>query len=335
MAQKLRRSPDRLRGRMIIFCILIGRCTVLMEYTSITKPSSTTVHAFSPPFIRHTRSSRTTRTIISTWTWSLFDDIDAVSSSEQFSTSTHDIVSTSYNSSTDGIQNESIDEAKVDLSIHNNDTAIATLLSNGHNNTMDCTTHVAPYDVVLEKETIAGSKRYRFRQMIPVLDDLDRTIVRNAVPSMINLAVVPLVNSVDTFWVGRMGIALALAGQAAANQAFFTLYFLVNYLPTITAPLVASAVGSGDMPLAQQRVGESLFLSTMLGGLATILLVASPTMGLSLILPHAAPALEYARPYLRFRALSMVPALMGATGFAAFRGSLDTVTPLKVSLFTK
>eukprot|EP00977_Amphora_coffeiformis_P013506 scaffold3571_cov176-Amphora_coffeaeformis.AAC.22 len=186
-----------------------------------------------------------------------------------------------------------------------------------------------------EPATIAGSKMERFRNMIPVNDDLDKTIVKTAVPSMINLAVVPLVNSVDTFWVGRMGIALALAGQAAANQAFFTLFFLVNYLPTITAPLVASAVGSGDMEQAQKRVGESLFLSNLLGGLGTILLVAFPTVGLSLILSEGAPAMEYARPYLRFRALSMVPALAGATGFAAFRGSLDTITPLKVSLFTK
>ena len=183
--------------------------------------------------------------------------------------------------------------------------------------------------------TVAGSKMERFRNMIPVYDALDKTIIKNAIPSMVNLAVVPLVNSVDTFWVGRMGIALALAGQAAANQAFFTIFFLVNYLPTITAPLVASAVGSGDMEQAQKRVGESLFLSNLLGGLGTLLLVAFPTVGLSLILPDAAPALDYARPYLRFRALSMVPALVGATGFAAFRGSLDTVTPLKVSLFTK
>ena len=186
-----------------------------------------------------------------------------------------------------------------------------------------------------EPETIAGSKRERFRNMIPIYDDLDKIIVKTAVPSMINLAVVPLVNAVDTFWVGRMGIALALAGQAAANQAFFTVFFLVNYLPTITAPLVASAVGSGDLEQAQKRVGESLFLSNLLGGLGTILLVAFPTIGLSLLLSDGAPALEYARPYLRLRALSMVPALVGATGFAAFRGSLDTVTPLKVSLFTK
>lgn len=55
-------------------------------------------------------------------------------------------------------------------------------------------------------------------------DDLDRQILGTALPSMLNLAVVPVVNTVDVFWVGKLGSALALAGQAAANQAFFTLF---------------------------------------------------------------------------------------------------------------
>lgn len=166
--------------------------------------------------------------------------------------------------------------------------------------------------------------------------ELDTTILKTAVPSMINLAVVPLVNAVDTFWIGRMGDALALAGQAAANQVFFTVYFLVNYLPTITAPLVAKAVGSNDTDTAQRRVGESIFVSTILGGVGTLALTCFPTTGLSMILPSScAPALAYAKPYLRIRTLSMIPALIGATGFAAFRGSMDTVTPLKVSLLIK
>lgn len=152
---------------------------------------------------------------------------------------------------------------------------------------------------------------------------------------MINLAVVPLVNSVDTFWVGQMGDALALAGQAAANQAFFTLFFLVNYLPTITAPMIASAVGSGDSDKAQQRVCESLFLSNLFGLAGTLFLVGWPQTCLRLILPpSASAAMQYAAPYLRFRAMSMVPALVSATGFAAYRGLLNTVTPLKVSLAT-
>jgi Na+-driven multidrug efflux pump len=131
-----------------------------------------------------------------------------------------------------------------------------------------------------------------------------------------------------------MGNALALAGQAAANQTFFTIFFLVSYLPTITAPLVASAIGSGNPDEAQQRVCESLFLCNLLGALGTLLLVGFPTVALSMILPKGAAASEYAIPYLRFRGASMIPALLSATGFAAFRGAMDTVTPLKVSLAT-
>jgi multidrug resistance protein, MATE family len=178
-------------------------------------------------------------------------------------------------------------------------------------------------------------RRMRYRNMVPTMDALDKRIIATALPSMVNLAVVPIVNAVDTFWVGRMGVALALAGQGAANQAFFTLFFLINYLPTITAPLVATAVGSGDIDQARRRVCESLFLTSLLGGLGTILLCVYPRIGLAPILDKSAPAMAYAVPYLRVRAISLVPALIGSTGFAAFRGALDTVTPLKVSLAAK
>ena len=66
-----------------------------------------------------------------------------------------------------------------------------------------------------EKESRADINRWR--RALPgyesSIEGLDRLILSNAIPSMINLAVVPLVNSVDTFWVGRMGVALALAGR--------------------------------------------------------------------------------------------------------------------------
>jgi putative MATE family efflux protein len=186
------------------------------------------------------------------------------------------------------------------------------------------------------------SKRQRFRSALPQIffakpnDELDTTILKMAIPNMINLGVVPIVNSVDTFWVGRLGVALALAGQAAANQASFTLFFLIAFLPNITAPLVATAVASGNQKEAQQRVCESLFLCQVLGMMGTMLLVCFPRQVLgALVLPAGAPAMEYAAPYLRWRALGMVPALISATGFAAYRGMLNTVTPLKVSLLTQ
>jgi Na+-driven multidrug efflux pump len=194
---------------------------------------------------------------------------------------------------------------------------------------------------VASTDQVKPSSWKRLREALPgsqsdstFKEGLDKLILSTSIPSMINLAVVPIVNSVDTFWVGRMGNALALAGQTAANQAFFTIFFLVTYLPTITAPLVAAAVGSGNQEEAKKRVCESIFLSNLLGGIGTILLVGFPATVLSMILPNGAPALEYATPYLSLRALSMIPALFSATGFATFRGMLDTVTPLKVSLAT-
>lgn len=194
-------------------------------------------------------------------------------------------------------------------------------------------------------------------------DELDSRILKTAIPSMINLAVVPLVNgesgisclfcifyneqnvliflylfmshvAVDTFWVGRLGSALALAGQAAANQTFFTLYFLIAFIPTITAPLVASAVAAKDTESAQSRVCEAVFLSNIFGALGTIIMTGFPYFALKLVLSPDAPAMEYAAPYLRLRALSLVPTLFSSTGFAAYRGLLNTVTPLKVSLTT-
>jgi putative MATE family efflux protein len=150
-----------------------------------------------------------------------------------------------------------------------------------------------------------------------------------------NLMVVPLVNSVDTFWVGRLGVAMALAAQSAANQACFTLFFLIAFLPNMTAPLVASAVSLGDEETARERVCESLFLCNLLGAIGTLALMIYPRQILTaLLLPAGSPVLDYAAPYLRWRALGMVPSLIAATGSAAYRGLLNTVTPLKVSLMT-
>lgn len=163
-------------------------------------------------------------------------------------------------------------------------------------------------------------------------DALDGQILGVALPSIANLAVIPIVGAVDTMWIGRMGNALALAGQGAANQCFFSSFFLIAFIPTITAPLVAKAAGGGDMDAASKRVAEALFLANFLGIIGTLLLVLRPSLFLSVVLPAGAPAAEYATRYLRLRSLSLVPALTSSIGFAAFRGLLDNVTPLKVSL---
>ena len=144
-------------------------------------------------------------------------------------------------------------------------------------------------------------------------DELDKKILSTALPTMLNLMVVPLVNAVDTFYVGQLADPLALAAQSAASQCFFTIYFLAAFLPTITAPLVAEAIGKEDWTTAKERVCESLYLSNVLGGLFSLILIGWPKIVLRLVLPSslteaasvsgAMSVLDYAVPYLRWRAI--------------------------------
>ena len=45
-------------------------------------------------------------------------------------------------------------------------------------------------------------------------------------------------------------------------------------------------------------------------------------------------ARKFAEPYLKIRALTLIPALLSTVAFASFRGTMDVVTPLKISLFS-
>jgi len=167
------------------------------------------------------------------------------------------------------------------------------------------------------------------------LDKLDKKILQTCIPTMLNLMVVPIVNAVDTFYVGRLRDPLALAAQSAANQCFFTVYFLVAFLPTITAPVVARAIGEKKWDEARDRVCESMFLCNVLGGIGSLILIAFPEQVLRMVLPKSGTSvMAYAVPYLRLRAFGMLPALLSSCGFAAYNGMLNTVTPLKVTLTT-
>ena len=76
----------------------------------------------------------------------------------------------------------------------------------------------------------------RLRQALQGSDEIDGEIMGMALPSIANFAVIPLVGAVDTMWVGRMGSALALAGQGAAGQSFFSTYFLTLTLTQTLTP---------------------------------------------------------------------------------------------------
>ena len=171
-------------------------------------------------------------------------------------------------------------------------------------------------------------------KVLPCGDELDKRIISLAVPAVANFMILPLVGAVDTFWVGRMGNALSLAGQGAANQVFQSSFWIISFLPSVVTPLVATAAGSGDLEAVRERIGEAFFLGTILGLIGMTLLSVLPNYALSTVLPIGSPARVFAEPYLAIRALTFLPALLSTIGFAAFRGTMDVVTPLRISLIS-
>ena len=167
----------------------------------------------------------------------------------------------------------------------------------------------------------------------PCFDALDRRLIAIALPVIANFAIGPLIGAVDLFWVNRMGNALAVAGQAAANQVFNSVFWLTSFLPSVTATLISRQNARGDREGVQDAIGQALVVGILLALLSSSLLLLQPDRVLSSVLPAGAPALKYARPYLFIRTFAFVPSLISLVGFSAFRGILDTMTPVKISCF--
>ncbi len=160
---------------------------------------------------------------------------------------------------------------------------------------------------------------------------LDREILRLALPALGALLVEPLVSAVDTAFVGRLGaVPLAALGVTTALLGLFFVVF--NFLAYATTPRVAYALGRGDHRLVRLRAREALWLSLVLGVLATLVLeVAAPwlvgAMGAG---PEVFPA---ALGYLRLRALAGLAILVMTAAQGIYRGLQDTRTPFVVAVW--
>ena len=184
-----------------------------------------------------------------------------------------------------------------------------------------------------KNSNVHGDVRPADPGMWPRFDDLDKRLIKISLPVIANFAINPLIGAVDLFWVNRMGNALAVAGQAAANQVFNSAFWITSFLPSVTATLIAKEKAQGNEEGVQDSVCQAIFVGVFMALASSALVFANPNQVLGSVLSKGAPAMEYARPYLIIRAFAFVPSLISLVGFSAFRGVLDTVTPVKVSLF--
>ncbi len=158
----------------------------------------------------------------------------------------------------------------------------------------------------------------------------NRAILRLAIPALGALAIDPLLTLTDTAFVARLGVN-ELAALGVDTAIFGFVFFGFNFLAYVTTPLVAQALGRGDVARARRWVGDALLLAVVLGVLAML--------AVELLAPWLVDLMgageEVAGPavsYLRIRAWATPAVLIVTTGHGAFRGHQDTKTPLMVAL---
>ncbi len=230
----------------------------------------------------------------------------------------------SNNASTD--ENEVIVAAGGNIADDSGDDIVNALSNNDEEPVLQNTsTKTTKSSTTKEEEDIS---------MWPQFDALDKRMMKIALPCIANFAINPLIGAVDLFWVNRMGNALAVAGQAAANQVFSSAFWIVSVLPSVTATLVSKANAKGDEGEVQDAVSQALVAGFYVSLVGSLLMLRYPDKVLSSVLKDGAPALKYAKPYLFIRSFAFLPSLVSIIGFSAFRGTLDTKTPLKISLFS-
>jgi len=168
--------------------------------------------------------------------------------------------------------------------------------------------------------------------LMPCGDALDRKISILALPAMVNFLLSPISGSVDLYFIGKLGSALAIAGQAAANQVLFIAGSFIFVIPIVTTPRVAKANAAGKTDELQEAVGEAFFMS----GVLSMIMATALWFGQRSVLLTAGTAatFPFSLPYM----LACLPALvlgsLSSAGISAFRGIMDTVTPLRIAIFS-
>ena len=113
------------------------------------------------------------------------------------------------------------------------DPTVMTEQSNVKQEQLQSSTTEIHGESIIQKEEYTESTIGRW----PCGDELDKKLIKIALPCIANFAINPLVGAVDLFWINRMKNTLAVAGQAAANQIFTSSFWLFSFLPSGKSPV--------------------------------------------------------------------------------------------------
>ena len=160
------------------------------------------------------------------------------------------------------------------------------------------------------------------------LTDIDRRILRLAFPALGALAAEPLFRLVDTAIVGRLGTE-QLGGVAVAVSVLSLVIAGSNFLAYGTTQRVANRLGGSDPIGAANSGRQALWIGTVIGLVATPLLVGLAPLWVRL-LGAGGEVADFAVTYLRISALGVPFVVVGLAAQGIQRGASDYRSSLVV-----
>ncbi len=161
-------------------------------------------------------------------------------------------------------------------------------------------------------------------------DELDRRIVRLAVPALGALLVEPLYNLTDSAIVGHLGRA-PLGGLALATGALNIVGWTSAFLEMATVSLVAYRRGAGDRNGAARSAGAAYAWSAAVG-VAVAVGVYLVAGSLVRLLGGRGAVAGDAVLYLHISAVGLLPLLVSLAGNGHLTGLEDTRRPFLIAL---
>ena len=159
------------------------------------------------------------------------------------------------------------------------------------------------------------------------ISDMNKQILRLAIPSILANITIPLVGLVDTAIVGHISDAHAIGGIAIGTMLFDLLYWNFGFLRVGTSGMTAQAYGRGDRVECARLLTHSVTIALLGAALIWLLQWLFVTAALAII-PCSTEVAAFARQYffIRIWAAPATLSLMAIKGW--FIGMQDTVSPM-------
>ncbi len=164
-----------------------------------------------------------------------------------------------------------------------------------------------------------------------MLNNINRDILKLAIPSILANITIPLVGIVDTAIVGHLSDAAAIGGIAIGTMLFDLLYWNFGFLRIGTSGLTAQAYGADNPSECRKILTQSLTIA-LLGAAVIWAIQWFFVMAVLAIVPCSAEVETVAKDYFFVRIWAAPATLMLFTFKGWFIGMQDTKSPMAVDI---